>query len=110
MNTKQKEKSGHNVICDLVMVTYDIGPSLSPFVARVVEEIRNDKSVEHVLTPMGSVIEGDWSDVIALVDRLFTKFAPEFERLGLTLKVDYRASKINRISGKTKSVNDKLRS
>lgn len=97
-----------NVICDLVLVTYDIGPSLSPFVAQVVAEIQKDTSVKHQLTPMGSVIEGPWSDVIALVNRVFLKFAPDFERIGLTLKVDYRASKKDRIAGKVKSVEEKI--
>ena len=100
--------SGYNVICDLVMVTYDIGPSLSPFVAKVIKAIQEDTKVKHQLTPMGSVIEGDWKDVMNLVDKLFTKFAPEYERLGLTLKVDFRRSKDNRIEGKVKSVEEKL--
>lgn len=100
--------SKFNVICDLVMVTYDIGPSLSPFVAKVIKVIQEDTTVKHQLTPMGSVIEGDWKDVMALVDKLFTLFAPDYERLGLTLKVDFRRSKINRIEGKVKSVEEKL--
>lgn len=101
--------SNFNVICDLVMVTYDIGPSLSPFVAKVIKTIQEDTKVKHQLTPMGSVIEGDWKDVMALVDKLFTQFAPEYERLGLTLKVDFRKSKDNRIEGKVKSVEEKLK-
>ena len=98
----------YNVICDLVMVTYDIGPSLSPFVAQVVAEIKKDSKVMHQLTPMGSILEGDWSDVMNLINNLFLKFAPDFERLGLTLKVDYRAGKVDRIDGKVKSVEEKL--
>jgi uncharacterized protein (TIGR00106 family) len=98
----------YNVICDLVMVTYDIGPSLSPFVAQVVAEIKKDSKVKHQLTPMGSILEGDWSDVMNLINNLFLKFAPDFERLGLTLKVDYRAGKVDRIDGKVKSVEEKL--
>ena len=64
----------YNVICDLVMVTYDIGPSLSPFVAQVVAEIKKDSKVKHQLTPMGSILEGDWSDVMNLINNLFLKF------------------------------------
>ena len=99
----------HNVICEFIMVTYDIGPSLSPFVAKVIKEIKADDKVEHLLTPMGSVLEGDWDDVMALIDRIFKKFAPQFERLGITIKVDYRASKDKRIAGKVKSVEDKIK-
>ncbi|MBN1948518.1 MAG: MTH1187 family thiamine-binding protein [Candidatus Cloacimonetes bacterium] len=98
----------YNVICELVCVTYDIGPSLSPFVARVVELIRQEPRVEHILTPMGSILEGDWNDILNLIDRIFRKFAPEFERLGITLKIDYRRSKKNRIRGKISSVEAEL--
>ena len=98
----------YNVICDLVLVTYDIGPSLSPFVAKVIAEIKQDTKVQHQLTAMGSILEGDWQDVMNLINKLFLKFAPDFERLGLTLKVDYRVNKKERIVGKVQSVEDKL--
>ena len=99
-----------NVICDLVMVTYDIGPSLSPFVSQVIKEIKNNTKVKHLLTPMGSVLEGEFGDVLELVSVLFNKFADDYERLGITLKIDYRRSKTNRIEGKVNSVLEKLKS
>ncbi len=64
--------------------------------------------MKHLLTPMGSVIEGDWDDIMALVDRIFKTFLSEFERLGITLKIDYRRSKKDRIKGKVASVEEKL--
>ena len=97
-----------NVICELVVVTYDIGPSLSPFVAKVVKLIQSDDRVSHQLCPMGSVIEGEWRDVMALVDRIMRTFGPDYERIGLTLKVDYRRSKGDRMTGKIRSVEEKL--
>ncbi len=100
--------NNQNVICELVMVTYDIGPSLSPFVAKVIKEIKKDTKVKHILTPMGSVLEGQWKDVMSLVDDLFQRFSPDFERIGITIKIDYRRSKQNRIEGKIKSVEEKL--
>ncbi len=102
------ERTGRNVIAELICVTYDIGPSLSPFVAEVLKVIEADQNVEHVLTPMGSVVEGEWADVLALVDRIFRQFAPDFERLGITLKIDYRRSKKDRIRGKIASVREKM--
>lgn len=98
-----------NVICELVVVTYDIGPSLSPFVAQVIEVINQNTKVEHLLTPMGSVLEGQYDDVMDLIREIFYKFAPDYERLGITIKIDFRASKQNRIKGKVKSVEERLR-
>jgi len=97
-----------NVICELVVVTYDMGPGLSPFVAQVIKLIREDEKVTNMLTPMGTILEGEWKDVIALVERIFTRFAPECERLGITLRVDYRRSKTGRIKGKVQAVEEKL--
>lgn len=99
-----------NVICDLVFVTYDIGPSLSPFVAKVVKKIKESTKVEHQLTPMGSILEGSWDDVMELVTNLFNEFASDYERLGITLKIDYRRSKTDRIKGKVESVLTKISS
>lgn len=99
----------YNVICELVMVTYDIGPSLSPFVAEVVKEIRKQESVRHELTPMGSILEGSWSDILKLLDHLFRKFAPRYERLGINFKLDFKKSgDCNRINGKVDSVEKKI--
>ncbi len=98
----------YNVICDIVVVTYDIGPSLSPFVAKVCDIIQADKKVEHMLTPMGSIVEGEFDDVMALVDRVFKAVAPDYERVGITVKMDYRKSKKSRMKGKVASVSEKM--
>lgn len=98
-----------NIICELVVVTYDIGPSLSPFVAQVIDFINQNTKVDHLLTPMGSVLEGKYDDVMDLVRDIFYKFAPDYERLGITIKIDFRASKQDRIKGKVKSLEDKLK-
>ena len=97
-----------NVICNLVVVTYDIGPSLSPFVAEVIKEIKKDTKVKHLLNPMGSTLEGNFDDVMSLISRLFYKFSPDFERLGFTINIDYRKSKTNRMQGKIQAVEEKL--
>ena len=98
-----------NVICELIVVTYDIGPSLSPFVAQVIDVINQNTKVEHLLTPMGSVLEGKYEDVMELIREIFFKFAPDYERLGFTIKIDFRASKQDRIKGKVKSVEEKIK-
>ncbi len=97
-----------NIICELVVVTYDIGTSLSPFVAQVLDVINADEKVQHLLTPMGSVLEGKYDHVMDLVRRIFYKFGAEYERIGITIKIDFRASKQNRIKGKVQSVNEKM--
>lgn len=108
-NIEAKEATENdNVICDLVVVSYDNGPSLSGFVAKVVKLIQTHTKLKHMLTPMGSIIEGSFKNVLALLDDIFTTFAPECERMGITFKLDWRKSKQNRIDGKVNSVMEKL--
>lgn len=102
--------NNQNIICELVVTTYDLGSSLSEFVAEVVKIIRSASGVKHILTPMGTIIEGDWEVVMQLIDRIFKEFADDYERLSIQIKIDYRRSKSNRIEGKIKSVEDKLTS
>ena len=99
-----------NIICELIVVTYDIGPSLSPFVAQVLDVINQNTKVQHLLTPMGSVLEGEYDAVMELIRDIFMKFAPDYERLGITIKIDFRASKQDRIKGKIQSVEAKMKS
>ena len=43
-----------------------------------------------------------------LIREIFFKFAPDYERLGITIKIDFRASKQDRIKGKIQSVQEKM--
>ena len=97
-----------NVICELVVVSYDNGPSLSGFVAKVIKLIKTHTKLKHLLTPMGSILEGSFKDIMILLEDIFTSFSPTCERMGITFKLDWRKSKQNRIEGKVKSVMEKL--
>jgi uncharacterized protein (TIGR00106 family) len=77
-------------------------------VAGVCKIIQEDQKVEHMLTPMGSIVEGNFDDVMALIDRIFKAVAPERERIGITVKMDYRRSKKNRMQGKVAAVEEKM--
>lgn len=98
-----------NVICELVMTTYDEGPSLSGFVSKVIKRIKSQNKVKYQLTPMGTILEGNWKDVYNLVDDLFNTFSNSYNRIVLTFKVDYKNNRKNRMYEKVKSVEEKVR-
>jgi uncharacterized protein (TIGR00106 family) len=94
-------------LMEFSIVPLDKGPSLSPFVALVLDVV--DKSgLSYRLTPMGTVVEGEWPDLVALLNRCFETVAPVSERLIVSSKFDYRTGNTSRLTRKTKSVEEKL--
>lgn len=95
------------VLLEFAMYPVGKGESLSPYVARSLDII--DRSgVAYQLTPMGTILEGEWNDVIAVVTRCFEAMRADCSRVEVALKVDYREGQESRLSAKIASVEDKL--
>lgn len=92
-----------SLIAELSLFPLDKGPSVSPYVARAVEIIRQS-GLPHSLTPMGTCIEGGWAEVMAVVERCFEAVAADSDRVYLTLKVDWRRGREHGLAAKTQSV------
>jgi len=84
------------------------GESVSKYVARVVDIV--DKSgLPYVLTPMGTIIEGeDWDEVMEVLKKGFEALKEDCNRISITMKIDYRKGKSGRLTQKVKSVQEKL--
>ncbi|HSW20802.1 MAG TPA: MTH1187 family thiamine-binding protein [Ramlibacter sp.] len=81
--------------------------SLSPDIARVLDLI--DKSgVPYQLTPMGTILEGEWDEVMAVVTQCFKTLQADCERIGMNLKVDWRAGTQPRMRSKVEAVEQQL--
>ncbi len=96
-----------SVLIDFSIFPVDKGTSVSPYVARVVSIIRQS-GLPHQLGPMGTSIEGDWADVMAVVNRCFEALQADCDRIYATLKLDYRKDAGSRLEGKVRSVEAKL--
>jgi uncharacterized protein (TIGR00106 family) len=95
------------VLLEFAMAPHGQGESLSAHVARILDVI--DKSgVSYQLTPMGTILEGDWDDVMAVVTACFRTLQPDCPRIGLNLKVDYRAGHESRLQSKIEKVEEHL--
>ena len=95
-----------------VLIHFSIFPtdkqtSVSPYVARAVRIIR-DSGLPHKLGPMSTAVEGEWAEVMAVVERCFKDLRKDSGRIYMTLQMDYRDGAVNRIEGKIKSVESKL--
>ena len=84
------------------------GESVSKYVAKVVDII--DRSgLSYVLTPMGTIVEGeDWDEVMNVLKQGFEELKKECPRISVTMKIDYREGKSGRIKSKVESVQEKI--
>jgi len=76
---------------------------VSPYVARAASVIR-DSGLAHALGPMGTTIEGEWEQVMALVEACFRELEQDCDRVYLSLKIDYRKGPAGRLAGKVDSL------
>jgi uncharacterized protein (TIGR00106 family) len=84
-------------------------PSVSEYVARAVGILRNEPGIHYELTPMGTVIEGELGQLLALAQRMHgSAFTAGAVRVVTTIKIDDRRDKPLTIEGKLKAVKDKL--
>ena len=95
------------VLLEFSMSPFDKGASLSEYVARSLDIV--DKSgLPYQLTPMGTIVEGEWDEVMALVTACFNTMRKDCERISTSMKIDYRSGKSGRLKSKVEAVESKL--
>ena len=85
----------------------DKGESVSQYVARTVEIIK-DSGLPYKLGAMGTSIEGEWDELMAVVNRCLEAMRQDYSRVSLSLKADFRAGPGGRLKRKVESVLEKL--
>lgn len=84
----------------------DKGESVSKYIAKALTIV--DKSgLDYRLYPMGTVVEGEWDNLLALLTRCFRSLEEDSNRIGLLIKFDYRKGVSGALESKIKSVEDK---
>jgi uncharacterized protein (TIGR00106 family) len=95
------------LLLEFAMFPTSRGDSVSPFVARSLDII--DKAgLPYQLTPMGTIIEGEWEEVMAVVKACFDAMSTDCERIATSIKIDYRAGSEERLKSKVESVEKKV--
>ena len=91
------------VLLEFAMTPSGEGESVSRYVARILDII--DRSgVTYQLTAMGTILEGDWEEVMGVVGDCFRALQPDCRRIGMNLKMDYRAGSESRLASKVDAV------
>jgi uncharacterized protein (TIGR00106 family) len=95
------------VLLEFSMSPLGKGESVSPFVARCVEIVAAS-GLDYRLHAMGTVIEGDWDQVLAVVTKCYEALRPDCDRISCTIKIDAREGASGRLVSKVRSVEEKL--
>jgi len=95
------------VLLEFSMSPLSKGESVGKYVARSLEIV--DKSgLDYRLNPMGTVLEGEWEDVLDVVTQCYERMRQDCNRISCSIKVDYRKGAKGRLSGKVASVEKRL--
>jgi len=95
------------VLLEFSMSPLDKGESLSEYVARSLDII--DKSgLPYQLTPMGTIVEGEWEEVMALVTACYKRMSQDCNRISTSMRIDYRSGKSGRLKSKIGAIETRL--
>jgi len=84
----------------------DKGESLSEYVAGTMSVIK-DSGLPYRLNPMGTVVEGEWEELIALLTNSVKKMEEKSNRLNLSVRFDIRKGVTGALTKKLESVQTK---
>jgi len=94
-------------MAEFSMFPVDKGESLSEYVARVLGII-DGSGLSYRLNPMGTVIEGEWDEVMEVIKECHQQLAQDCNRISTSIKIDYRKGKEPRMDTKIKGVEEKV--
>ena len=95
------------VLLEMTMSPTGKGESLSPYVSRVLKVI-DESGLTYRLTPMGTIMEGEWDEVMEVVGDCFKELNKDCSRIGVHIKIDYRDGSESRMESKIDSLEKKL--
>lgn len=91
------------VLAEFSMFPTDKGESVSQWVSQVIKHI-DETGITYRLTPMGTILEGSWDEVMKVITECFKILEPQCNRIYVTLKIDYRKGENSRIESKVQKI------
>jgi uncharacterized protein (TIGR00106 family) len=95
------------MIANFSVVPIGKGNSLSSQVAEVLK-IVDESGINYKLHSMGTILEGDWDEILRLIKKCHERTLEDSDRVLTTITIDDRKGKSGRIVGKVQSVEGKL--
>jgi uncharacterized protein (TIGR00106 family) len=95
------------VLLEFSIAPLEKGPSVGDYVARSLEIIEAS-GLDYRLHAMGTIIEGEVEQVLAVFQQCLAAIAADCDRVSCTMKLDYRKDARGRLDAKVSSVEGKL--
>lgn len=95
------------VLLEFSIAPLEKGPSVGDYVARSLAIIEAS-GLDYRLHAMGTIIEGEVDQVLAIFQQCLAAIAADCDRVSCTMKLDYRKDATGRLDTKVSSVEDKL--
>jgi uncharacterized protein (TIGR00106 family) len=93
-------------LMEFSMIPLDKGPHYTEYVARILTLV-DESGLDYRLNPMGTVVEGEWEDLLGLLTRCFRDLEADSSRISLQVKFDHREGSNSRLESKIESVRAK---
>jgi uncharacterized protein (TIGR00106 family) len=95
------------MLVEFSIVPLGVGSSIGDSIAKVLSMV-DESGLPYKINPMGTVVEGEWNDVMKLLKKCHGVVMDTSERAITTISIDDRKGKPNRIEQKVKSVEKRL--
>ena len=95
------------VLLEFSIAPLDKGQSVSQYVARCLEII-DASGLDYRLHAMGTIIEGELSEVLDVLRRCMEAISADCDRVTCTAKMDFRKGYTGRLESKVASVEEKV--
>ena len=95
------------MLAEFSVVPVGKGEGLSQYVSQIIKMI-DESGLEYRLNPMGTVVEGEWDEVLDLIKRCHHKMRQFSTRVITNVSIDDREGAVGRITGKIESVEKAL--
>jgi len=95
------------MLIEFSIIPIGVGSSIGDQLAEVLKII-DASGLSYKINPMGTVIEGEWDEIMKLVKKCHNTVMKTGERANTTISIDDRKGKPNRIDEKVKSIERRI--
>ena len=89
------------------IIPIGMGSSVGKNIAEVLK-IVDASGLPYKINPMGTVVEGEWDELMKLIKKCHKTVMKSGERVVTTISIDDRKGKPNRIEGKVRSIEKRI--
>ena len=95
------------MLMEFSIIPIGIGSSLGANISEVLK-IVDASGLPYKINPMGTVVEGEWDEIMRLIKKCHKTVMKSGERVITTISIDDRKGKPDRIEGKVRSIEKRI--